>query len=508
MHQHALDVLQHVARANAQQLAFAGGGLVGLVGPLVECVDPFGDRGALVFAGVFEQVQCVARIEQRAPAVEIAARVEEFPLQVVELFGQQAPQLEVTVDHVVDHAQHQVGRARRHARTATRFGAGLLLRQAVREVLAHHAVGRVHGQQHAVEHREADWAGVDRGERCACAAGVALAGVDVRRRRAGACCEAAEHQQVVPGGVVEVRGQLVVQQVGDVQVDELPASPALQRGLQQHTVDLELAARAADPQVAAGGRFFGQGFAGGQCILSAQEVIAPGGSLILQQNANFLITGNLDIRPGTTALPNTIDKTDTLKVMAYNVLNYGDGCQGSLSTLNSYLKTIIQYTQPDLLSCEKMTAFAATATGAANYAAVITDSVLNILFPNRFAFATPTNVAGDTKMSCLFYNKQKLTFVKTETLLASVSDFDLYKLYYSDPNLTITHDTTFLYVIVNHTKSGSSSTIRDTQVSSYMTTLRNKFAYLPNVINMGDFNTANSAEAGYQSVIVMLTVLL
>ena len=247
---------------------------------------------------------------------------------------------------------------------------------------------------------------------------------------------------------------------------------------------------------------------GGQCILSAQEVIAPGGSLILQQNANFLITGNLDIRPGTTALPNTIDKTDTLKVMAYNVLNYGDGCQGSLSTLNSYLKTIIQYTQPDLLSCEKMTAFAATATGAANYAAVITDSVLNILFPNRFAFATPTNVAGDTKMSCLFYNKQKLTFVKTETLLASVSDFDLYKLYYSDPNLTITHDTTFLYVIVNHTKSGSSSTIRDTQVSSYMTTLRNKFAYLPNVINMGDFNTANSAEAGYQSVIVMLTVLL
>ena len=135
---------------------------------------------------------------------------------------------------------------------------------------------------------------------------------------------------------------------------------------------------------------------GGQCILSAQEVIAPGGSLIVQQNANFLITGNLDIQPGTTSLPNTIDKTDTLKVMAYNVLNYGDGCQGSLSTLNSYLKTIIQYTQPDLLSCEKMTAFAATATGAANYAAVITDSVLNILFPNRFAFATPTNVAGDT----------------------------------------------------------------------------------------------------------------
>src|SRR5579862_9900694 len=56
-------------------------------------------------------------------------------------------------------------------------------------------------------------------------------------------------------------------------------------------------------------------------------------------------------------LPNTIDKTDTLNVMAYNVLNYGDGCQGSLTTLDGYFKTIIQYAQPDLLSCEKMNTF-------------------------------------------------------------------------------------------------------------------------------------------------------
>ena len=48
--------------------------------------------------------------------------------------------------------------------------------------------------------------------------------------------------------------------------DTLPASPALQRGLQQHTVDLELAARAADPQVAAGGRFIGQGFELGELV--------------------------------------------------------------------------------------------------------------------------------------------------------------------------------------------------------------------------------------------------
>jgi hypothetical protein len=91
--------------------------------------------------------------------------------------------------------------------------------------------------------------------------------------------------------------------------------------------------------------------------------------------------------------------------------------------------------------------------------------------------------------------------MKTETLVVNISDFDLYKLYYNDPNLSITRDTTFLYVVVNHTQSGSSSTSRDQQVTVEMQTLRNKFSSFPNLINMGDFNTRNSLEAGYQSII-------
>ncbi len=186
--------------------------------------------------------------------------------------------------------------------------------------------------------------------------------------------------------------------------------------------------------------------------------------------------------------------------MAYNVLTYGDGCQGSLSTLDGYFKTIVAYAQPDLLSCEKMNTFPITSTPPNDLAANITDSVLNVVFPGRYAYATPTDASGG-EMSVLFYNKQKLTFVKTETLYQYISDFDLYKLYYNDPNLAITHDTTYLYVVVNHTQSGTPSTTRDMQVAKYMATLRAKFAYMPNLINMGDFNTANSYEAGYQTII-------
>lgn len=199
-------------------------------------------------------------------------------------------------------------------------------------------------------------------------------------------------------------------------------------------------------------------------------------------------------------LPNTIDKTDTIKVMAYNVLNFGNLCQGSLSTLDGYFRTIIQYAQPDLLSCEKMNTFPLQPGAPGNLADNITDSVLNAVFPRHYAYATPTDVSGGG-MSVLFYNKQKLTFVKTETLYQYITDFDLYKFYYNDPNLAITHDTTYLYVVVNHTQSGTPSTTRDAQVSTYMKALRAKFACFPNLINMGDFNTANSYEAGYQTII-------
>jgi hypothetical protein len=200
-------------------------------------------------------------------------------------------------------------------------------------------------------------------------------------------------------------------------------------------------------------------------------------------------------------LPNTVDKTDTLNVMAYNVLGYGNSCQGTTASLNGYLQTIIQYTQPDLFSFEKMGDFPPSSTLPANFAIDINTNALDVVFPGRYAYATPTNVTSADNMSVLFYNKQKLTYVKTETIEAYITDFNLYKLYYNDPNLAITHDTTFIYVVVNHTQSGSESATRDIQVTQYMQTLRAKFAYLPNLINMGDFNTRNSYEAGYQSII-------
>jgi len=203
----------------------------------------------------------------------------------------------------------------------------------------------------------------------------------------------------------------------------------------------------------------------------------------------------------TTPLPGTMDKTDSLKVMAYNVLNYGDLCQGNTASLNSYFSTIIQYTQPDLMSCEKMTAYNLQPGAAGNLADDILGKVLNAVNPGTYNYATPSNASGSGKISVLFYNKKKLTYVSTQDLLSLVTDFDLYKFYYNDINLPVTKDTTFLYAVVCHTKSGSASLERDFQDSTIMSSLKSKFAYFPNLIIMGDFNTTGSYEHGYQSLI-------
>jgi hypothetical protein len=197
---------------------------------------------------------------------------------------------------------------------------------------------------------------------------------------------------------------------------------------------------------------------------------------------------------------------DTLRVMSYNVLNYGDGCQGTNQTLHGYLKTIVSFIAPDILGMVKMASIQRTPT---DFTAIspygFCDSIVkyafNSTFPGRYSYCTLTNVLGQSKMNALFYNKNKLGFLTVKTLCTIAEDFDLYKFFYHDPNLATTKDTTFLYVLLNHTQSGTPSGPRDQQDSINLNALRGLFSYLPNLIDMGDFNLHNSAEPGYQYAI-------
>lgn len=200
----------------------------------------------------------------------------------------------------------------------------------------------------------------------------------------------------------------------------------------------------------------------------------------------------------------SVAQTDTIKVMTYNVLNYGDNCQGSNTLLHSYLKTIVANAKPDLIGLVKMTAIKQSpsdmyAFAPYGFADSIIASALNPGALKSFSYCPFTNISGDDKSSVLFYNNAKLGYVSTTALSSIVSDFNLYKLFYKDPVLSITKDTTFLYVVLNHTKSGTDATIRNQQEAAVMASIKQKFYHLPNLLMMGDFNIHNSSEGFYQN---------
>ncbi len=203
---------------------------------------------------------------------------------------------------------------------------------------------------------------------------------------------------------------------------------------------------------------------------------------------------------------------DTLRVMSYNVLNYGTYplCDPSRpnGVLHSYLETIVQYANPDIIGLVK-TGEVQLAVGNNNYNAPlgfadsIVDFALNTAYPGRYTHCPFTNASYSSTMCLLFYDQQKLGFIAITSSYVNIEDFNTWKLYYKDPNLATTHDTTFLYITLNHDQSGSTNqAIRGGQIAGEMQQIQTHFSHLPNMLNMGDFNTRNTAnEPSYQTLV-------
>ena len=201
-------------------------------------------------------------------------------------------------------------------------------------------------------------------------------------------------------------------------------------------------------------------------------------------------------------------QTDTLRVMSYNVLYYGEtpSCTGNHAAYHNCLKTIVGYTQPDILGLVKMAAPANADNPGASAPIGFPDSVLRFALdaamPNTFAYCPYTNSAHANNIEVLYYNKRKLGFCCVVSSYANITDFNTYKLYYKSTDLAVTNDTIFLYVTLNHTKSGDENVaVRGKQLQGEMSGIKRHFTTLPNMINMGDFNTRGADEPCYAELV-------
>ncbi|RUA32760.1 MAG: hypothetical protein DSY76_00190 [Bacteroidetes bacterium] len=192
---------------------------------------------------------------------------------------------------------------------------------------------------------------------------------------------------------------------------------------------------------------------------------------------------------------------DRVKVMSYNLLNYGNTTSyctqsnNSILAKNLYNKTIIDYIKPDIIGVVEM--------GSSDFAQnMFRDSCLNVNGVTHYAKATKSNTAGSDIISLLYYNQDKFGLAGVVSLQNQVRDIVLFRLYYKSPNLASMTDTAFVNCLVAHLKSSKSSpnpSVRNQQVTAALNYLSSHYP-ADNYLFMGDLNLYKSSEAAYQTL--------
>ncbi len=191
---------------------------------------------------------------------------------------------------------------------------------------------------------------------------------------------------------------------------------------------------------------------------------------------------------------------DTLTVVAYNLLNYGNYTSycttdnNNMATKTDYIKTIISYTKPDIF-------------GASEIASDqdVTDYLLNNAFIlngfNNYKYSQIIHDQYSPISPQIFYNANKLGEKTYFVVSAYPRSIVIHKMYLKTKDLA-QGDTIFIYVIVAHLKAGTTS---EDSVDRANATA-NLMAYIQdhdirNYILMGDFNTYSAYEGAYQNLV-------
>lgn len=182
------------------------------------------------------------------------------------------------------------------------------------------------------------------------------------------------------------------------------------------------------------------------------------------------------------ALTHTVSSSaqDTLKVMAWNLLNYVDASR------DQYYRTVVRYAHPDVLVVEEMTSQAMVDNFFAN--------VLDAVFPGEFSEGA--FIDGPDTDNEIYFKTSRLGFVSNTpiaTALRNISEFTMYS--------PAAADTLRLFAV--HLKA-SSGTTNESDRAAEVANLRNVTDALPfgeYFLVLGDFNFYGASESAYQELL-------
>ncbi len=147
---------------------------------------------------------------------------------------------------------------------------------------------------------------------------------------------------------------------------------------------------------------------------------------------------------------------DTLTVMHWNLLNYGNTTtyctqtNNNIATKAAALGVVCTWAAPHILTVNEI--------GANSFApSHFLNNVLNINGVNYYQGSALSNISGTDLANFVFFDTRKILLHSQHQLATSARDINIFRLYHNDPNLPFHQDTAFLYVVCTHLKAGNSS---------------------------------------------------
>jgi hypothetical protein len=190
---------------------------------------------------------------------------------------------------------------------------------------------------------------------------------------------------------------------------------------------------------------------------------------------------------------------DTLTVMQYNLLEYGNynsGFADCYETNNNTqrkdecVRTLMDYVKPDILTvCE----FGATQTLLDGFLR----HNLNVNGAMYWKSDNIINYAGSNIINHIFYDSRKMGLKSHVALHTSPRDTDVYELYLKTKALAV-GDTIKLVCIVAHPKAGQGYEASRRALMQVAMDYVNQHYASDNVLIMGDFNMYGASESGYR----------
>ena len=212
---------------------------------------------------------------------------------------------------------------------------------------------------------------------------------------------------------------------------------------------------------------------------------------MMKKNALFLLL---------TLLAMTLAQAqDTLTVMQYNLLYYGNYNSGFASCFetnnNTQLKdecirTIVNHVKPDILTVNEFGATDALQNDFVRHN-------LNINGVDWWQTDNRINYANSEIINHIFYDSRKMGLRRHVALRTHPRDTDVYELYMKTPGLAA-GDTIKLVCIVAHLKAGMGYESSRRACLQIAMDYVNQHYPTDNVLIMGDFNMYSSNESGYR----------